>query len=150
MGIMVPMVETPAQPQQIASWRRNRPEGVRGVALAKTRIAVPVLVSLVRGLAEQISNLRHRAPGNGPVLLSDKHFSARDAGDHQKLAIDEERQSRITGLFNSLSGIASFSASREREIPCFHKSLRTLDHTCEVSRGIGLGSTSRPNLPRAM
>jgi 2-keto-3-deoxy-L-rhamnonate aldolase RhmA len=32
MGIMVPMVETPAQAQQIASWCRYRPEGVRGVA----------------------------------------------------------------------------------------------------------------------
>src|SRR5438270_13260243 len=32
MGIMVPMVESPAQAQQIASWCRYRPEGVRGVA----------------------------------------------------------------------------------------------------------------------
>jgi 2-dehydro-3-deoxyglucarate aldolase/4-hydroxy-2-oxoheptanedioate aldolase len=32
MGIMVPMVETAAQAQQIASWCRYRPEGVRGVA----------------------------------------------------------------------------------------------------------------------
>jgi 2-keto-3-deoxy-L-rhamnonate aldolase RhmA len=32
MGIMVPMVETPAQAQQIASWCRYCPEGVRGVA----------------------------------------------------------------------------------------------------------------------
>jgi 2-keto-3-deoxy-L-rhamnonate aldolase RhmA len=32
MGIMVPMVETEAQAQQIASWCRYRPEGVRGVA----------------------------------------------------------------------------------------------------------------------
>jgi 2-keto-3-deoxy-L-rhamnonate aldolase RhmA len=32
MGIMVPMVETPAQAQQIASWCHYRPEGVRGVA----------------------------------------------------------------------------------------------------------------------
>jgi 2-keto-3-deoxy-L-rhamnonate aldolase RhmA len=32
MGIMVPMVETAAQAQQIASWCRYRPHGVRGVA----------------------------------------------------------------------------------------------------------------------
>jgi 2-dehydro-3-deoxyglucarate aldolase/4-hydroxy-2-oxoheptanedioate aldolase len=32
MGIMVPMVESPAQAQQIASWCRYGPEGVRGVA----------------------------------------------------------------------------------------------------------------------
>ena len=32
MGIMVPMVETAAQAQQIASWCRYRPQGVRGVA----------------------------------------------------------------------------------------------------------------------
>ena len=32
MGIMAPMVETAAQAQQIASWCRYRPDGVRGVA----------------------------------------------------------------------------------------------------------------------
>ena len=32
MGIMVPMVETAAQAEQIASWCRYRPEGVRGLA----------------------------------------------------------------------------------------------------------------------
>jgi 2-keto-3-deoxy-L-rhamnonate aldolase RhmA len=32
MGIMVPMVETAAQAQQIASWCRYRPQGVRGLA----------------------------------------------------------------------------------------------------------------------
>ncbi len=32
MGVMVPMVETAAQAQQIASWCRYRPQGVRGVA----------------------------------------------------------------------------------------------------------------------
>jgi 2-keto-3-deoxy-L-rhamnonate aldolase RhmA len=32
MGIMVPMVETASQAQQIASWCRYRPEGVRGLA----------------------------------------------------------------------------------------------------------------------
>jgi 2-keto-3-deoxy-L-rhamnonate aldolase RhmA len=32
MGIMVPMVETAAQAQQIVSWCRYRPQGVRGVA----------------------------------------------------------------------------------------------------------------------
>jgi 2-keto-3-deoxy-L-rhamnonate aldolase RhmA len=32
MGIMVPMLETPEQAAQIASWCRYRPEGVRGLA----------------------------------------------------------------------------------------------------------------------
>jgi 2-keto-3-deoxy-L-rhamnonate aldolase RhmA len=32
MGIMVPMVDTAVQAQQIASWCRYRPEGIRGVA----------------------------------------------------------------------------------------------------------------------
>jgi 2-keto-3-deoxy-L-rhamnonate aldolase RhmA len=70
MGIMVPMVESAAQANQIASWCRYRPEGVRGVAFgmphddygdgdvvqklreANERTLVVALIETTAGIAE--------------------------------------------------------------------------------------------------